>query len=107
MLEEFGLPRDSVKFASDSPTVQRDLYYREVFDIVKKHAAGKGVFQGCNFWAWGGFAQPRHLFWEKGDDYMGDPGQEEQGLNSVYATDSTVDMIRETVNDINQIIQKQ
>ena len=38
---------------------------------------------------------------------MGDPGQEEQGLNSVYATDSTVYMIRETVNDINQIIQKQ
>ena len=82
-------------------------YYRAVFDIVEKHAAEKGVFQGCNFWAWGGFAEPQHLFWQRGDDYMGDPGQEEQGLNSVYATDSTINMIKEAVSDINQIIQKQ
>ena len=45
------------------------------------------------------------LFWQRGDDYMGDPGQEEQGLNSVYATDSTINMIKEAVSDINQIIQ--
>ena len=107
VLEEFGLPRDSVKFTSNTSTVQRDRYYRAVFDIVEKHAAEKGVFQGCNFWAWGGFAEPQHLFWQRGDDYMGDPGQEEQGLNSVYATDSTINMIKEAVSDINQIIQKQ
>lgn len=62
VLEEFGLPRDSVKFTSNTSTVQRDRYYRAVFDIVEKHAAEKGVFQGCNFWAWGGFAEPQHLF---------------------------------------------
>ena len=107
VLEEFGLPRDSVKFTSNTSTVQRDRYYRAVFDIVEKHAAEKGVFQGCNFCAWGGFAEPQHLFWQRGDDYMGDPGQEEQGLNSVYATDSTINMIKEAVSDINQIIQKQ
>ena len=45
VLEEFGLPRDSVKFTSNTSTVQRDRYYRAVFDIVEKHAAEKGVFQ--------------------------------------------------------------
>lgn len=39
VLEEFGLPRDSVKFTSNTSTVQRDRYYRAVFDIVEKHAA--------------------------------------------------------------------
>ena len=65
----------------------------------------ESVFQGCNFWAWGGFAQPQHLFWQKGDDYMGDPGQEEQGLNSVYDTDTTVKLVADIVNEINQITQ--
>lgn len=53
----------------------------------------------------GGFAQPQHLFWQKGDDYMGDPGQEEQGLNSVYDTDTTVKLVADIVNEINQITQ--
>ena len=35
------------------------------------------------------------MFWEKGDDYMGDPVQEEQGLNSVFITDSTIKIISE------------
>jgi mannan endo-1,4-beta-mannosidase len=35
-----------------------------------------------------------HIFWEKGDDYTGDPAQEEQGLNSVFAADkSTMEVI--------------
>ena len=44
----------------------------------------------------GGFAEqhPDHVFWEKGDDYTGDPAQEQQGLNSVFATDSTIGIIR-------------
>ena len=48
------------------------------------------------FWAWGGFAgqNPDHVFWEKGDDYTGDPAQEQQGLNSVFATDSTIEIIK-------------
>ena len=105
VLEEFGLPRDSVMFDRKSSTVLRDRYYEEIFEIVKEHAIQKSVFQGCNFWAWGGFAQPQHLFWQKGDDYMGDPGQEEQGLNSVYDTDTTVKLVADIVNEINQITQ--
>ena len=37
---------------------------------------------------------PDHVFWEKGDDYTGDPAQEQQGLNSVFATDSTIEIIK-------------
>lgn len=36
---------------------------------------------GANFWAWGGLAAPKHLYWQRGDDYTGDPAQEQQGLN--------------------------
>ncbi len=35
----------------------------------------------------------------------GDPGQEEQGLNSVYDTDTTVKFVADIVNEINQITQ--
>ena len=36
---------------------------------------------------------------------MGDPGQEEQVLNSVYDTDTTVKLVAYIVNEINQITQ--
>ena len=75
----------------------RDEYYRYVFDLVHKAKNHNGLLAGCNFWAWGGFANHTlgHMFWEKGDDYMGDPVQEEQGLNSVFITDSTIKIISE------------
>ena len=38
---------------------------------------------------------PEHTFWEKGDDYMGDPAQEEQGLYSVFQSDKTTEMVKE------------
>ena len=58
-------------------------------------AAKGGYFAGCNFWGWGGQAQPKHEQWEPGDDYTGDPAQEAQGLNSVFSSDtSTVNVIK-------------
>ena len=53
---------------------------------------------GCNFWAWGGLAAPKHLYWQRGDDYTGDPAQEQQGLNSVFMSDSTTIAIIRTAN---------
>lgn len=96
VLEEFGFPRDHFKFSKESPTTARDSYYRYVFGYIADEAARGGLLAGCNFWAWGGFANPAtdHDFWQRGDDYTGDPAQEEQGLNSVFATDSTVEIIR-------------
>ena len=91
VLEEFGFPRDSFCFTPGSPTSCRDEYYSFVMDAICSDASSGGQFAGCNFWGWGGYATPStdHIFWEKGDPYCGDPAQEEQGLNSIFAKDST------------------
>lgn len=96
VFEEFGFPRDGFSFSKEAPTTARDEYYRYVFDLIRQDRESGGLFAGCNFWAWGGFAgqNPGHVFWEKGDDYTGDPAQEQQGLNSVFATDSTIEIIK-------------
>ena len=91
VLEEFGFPRDGLCFRPGSPVSSRDRYYEAVFSYVLDNADNGGGFAGCNFWGWGGFAEPsqEHVFWQLGDDYTGDPAQEEQGLNSVFAVDIT------------------
>ena len=89
VMEEFGYPRDNMSFYPSSPTTGRDGYYRYIFELIAKNMRDGGHFCGCNFWAWGGYAQPRHQQWQVGDDYCGDPAQEEQGLNSIFLSDST------------------
>lgn len=91
VLGEFGYPRDGIKFSRETPTTARDKYYEYVFGLVANKE-----FAGCNIWGWGGYAElPQgHIFWERGDDYVADPAQEEQGLNSVFVTDTgTVNII--------------
>ena len=85
VIEEFGYPRDNFSFAPGSPTAGRDRYYGFVFSLVKSEP----MVSGCNFWGWGGEAKPVHEQWQVGDDYCGDPAQEQQGLNSVFACDTT------------------
>ena len=87
--EEFGFPRDGFDPSKDASTRARDKYYEYVFSQVGKTLAG------ANFWGWSGFAQPVHTQWESGDPYTGDPAQEAQGLNGVYVTDSTVQIIKQ------------
>lgn len=87
VIEEFGYPRDAFVFAPGSPTTARDAFYRHIFDHLTRSAAAGDVLAGCNFWGWGGAARPAHLRWQAGDDYCGDPAQEEQGLNSVFDND--------------------
>ena len=97
VLEEFGYPRDSFQFGKNISTHARDGYYKCIFDLIVKHATHQSLLAGCNFWGWGGLAVPssEHVFWQPGDDYTGDPAQEEQGLNSVFASDSsTISLIR-------------
>lgn len=97
VLEEFGFPRDDFKFAQGTPTTSRDWYYRHVFRRIEESAKVKGLFAGLNFWGWGGLAgqSETNIYWQQGDDYCGDPAQEQQGLNSVYACDaSTVEIIK-------------
>ncbi len=98
VMEEFGFPRDEFSYDKKSTTEWRDIYYRQVFNAVSDHASKGGRFAGCNFWGWGGFANPQHIQWQPGDDYTNDPAQEAQGLNSVFATDkSTLQVISDAV----------
>ena len=102
VMEEFGFPRDGFSFSQESTTTVRDSYYRYVFSLVADNALKGGHFAGCNFWGWAGYATPVHDQWQVGDDYTGDPAQEQQGLNSVFATDtSTIEVIKEQVRTLN------
>ena len=101
VLEEFGLPRDHHSFDIRSSTLLRDQYYDAVFQLWDESRKSKGAFSGIAFWAFGGEARPipGQTYWKKGDDYMGDPPMEEQGLNSVFDADvSTWDVIRKYSN---------
>lgn len=85
VLEEFGYPRDGYQIAAGSPTHGRDTYY----EYVLQQVGHGGPLAGCNFWSWGGHARVQHAIWQRWDPYTGDPAQEEQGLNSIFASDSS------------------
>ncbi len=104
VMEEFGYPRDNYKFGLGTPTVARDKFYRYVFNLVYQNAKKHEPFSGLNFWGWGGYAKPKHERWIDGDDYSGDPAQEEQGLNSVFASDkSTLKIIKEYCGKLSKV----
>ena len=104
VMEEFGYPRDGFSFATSSTTQGRDGYYKYVFSLVADNAEQGGKFAGCNFWGGGGFAQPKHEQWQVGDDYTNDPAQEAQGLNSVFASDTTtLAVVREQVERMSRV----
>ena len=107
VMEEFGYSRDGFSFTPGSSTQGRDGYYQYVFGLVADNAEKGGYFAGCNFWGWGGYAQPKHEQWQVGDDYTGDPAQEAQGLNSVFVKDaSTLKVVRSQVKRMKQIKRK-
>jgi mannan endo-1,4-beta-mannosidase len=91
VIEEFGLPRNAQSFDINSSTSLRDDYYDKMFSFVGASAKSNSYLAGANFWAFGGTSRPTNgqIFWKKGDDYMGDPPMEEQGLNTVFDSDKT------------------
>ncbi len=92
VLEEFGIPRDGHSFSPDSPTTVRDAFYELVFRRILEDAQAGGPCAGSNFWTWGGYGRarnPEDPTWRRGDMFTGDPPQEPQGRNSVFATDET------------------
>lgn len=92
VIEEFGYPRDGFSFTPSTPTVGRDRFYECLFSLI----ADESIADGCNFWGWGGIADPAHDRWQPWDQYTADPAQEPQGLNSVFAADSsTLDAIKQ------------
>ena len=98
VLEEFGYPRDGYQIDLESSCHGREIYYAYVFSLLNE-----GKLQGCLFWAWGGYAQPQHRRWQRWDDYVGDPAQEEQGLNAVFASDTILlDLVHHATETLNQ-----
>jgi mannan endo-1,4-beta-mannosidase len=98
VLEEFGLDRDNGAYDPKSTTRCRDKYYREVFDVLYRRAKAGDPIAGFNFWAWNGAARTSRadFWWHDGDDFMGDPPQEQQGMYGVFDTDaSTIAVIKE------------
>jgi mannan endo-1,4-beta-mannosidase len=95
VLEEFGLDRDMGAYDVKATTHYRDRYYREVFDLLYKRAQAGDPIAGWNFWAWNGAARTTrsNYWWQTGDDFMGDPPQEEQGMYGVFDSDITTILI--------------
>lgn len=89
VLEEFGLDRDGPSFDRRATTKLRDRFYGEIFDLVQARAAKGDPIAGWNFWAWGGMGRAANAdyWWKEGNDFVGDPPQEEQGLYSVFDSD--------------------
>ncbi|MCQ2177656.1 MAG: acetylxylan esterase [Bacteroidales bacterium] len=83
VIEEFGYPRDGFSFEESAPTTGRDKIYGKVFSRIVESAKQGLNLAGCNFWTW-----------------EIDPPQEDQGLNAVLHSDSTVGLIRETTRTL-------
>lgn len=106
VLEEFGLDRDGPSFSVKATTKVRDRFYREVFDIIYRRASKGDPIAGFNFWAWGGAGRAANAdyWWKPGNDFVGDPPQEEQGLYSVFDSDvSSLLLIKEYADRLHAI----
>ena len=91
VIEEFGLPRDEHLYSLSAGTGSRNIYYGFIMNELVKSIHTDGVIRGVNFWGFGGIGRPSHkqLLWMKGEDMLGDPPPEEQGLNTVFDTDTS------------------
>jgi mannan endo-1,4-beta-mannosidase len=90
-MEEFGLPRDNKAFGPTSTTTFRDQYFDTLLKLIYDSASIGAPIAGSNYWGWGGEARSPNgdYIWRVGDPFMCDPPMEEQGLNSVYDTDTS------------------
>ena len=91
VIEEFGLPRDGHVYQPTASVNLRNQYFASIFSQCAESAKSGGIIGGYNFWAFSGFgkASGKTEFFTRGDDLLGDPPQEEQGLNSVFSSDET------------------
>lgn len=102
VMEEFGLGRDLELFDRGTSVSYRDQYYNHVFTQVELYES----LAGTNFWSWGGLGIKQHedAKWRPGDPFTGDPPQEPQGLNSVFADDeSTLEIVRNHAKNLKRL----
>lgn len=99
VMSEFGFPREKESLSPTASIENRNTFYNAIFQEIEKSKATNGVLAGLNFWGFAGYANtnPETGKWQQGDDFTADPPQEPQGLNSVFASDtSTLKMIKKS-----------
>lgn len=109
VLEEFGLDRDMGSYDIKAKTTYRDQFYKAVFDLLNTRAEKGEAIAGYNFWAWNGYArtQRENYWWHEGDDLMGDPPQEQQGMYGVFDRDkSTIKIIKKSNKRLHKLMKK-
>lgn len=98
VMSEFGLPRSGESLSPDANINDRNKFYSSIFSLLTESYDKQGVLAGYNFWGFGGYGKSANRpngKWEPGDDFTADPPQEPQGLNNVFASDtSTLEMIK-------------
>ncbi len=102
-LEEFGFSRDSLKYNPDTPVKCRDMYFDRLLGLIADSAALGAPLVGVNIWAFGGYGIPSTAdkIFDNPNFLLGDPINEGQGLNSVFATDySTLEIIKKYNNKL-------
>ncbi|HTU10976.1 MAG TPA: mannanase [Allosphingosinicella sp.] len=99
VIEEFGFPRDGVRYDPGTPTLYRDRYYRLIYDAALADAQAGGPAAGTNFWAWNGegrAAHADHRFRAGDTAWLGDPPHEPQGWYGLFDGDaSTLAIVRD------------
>lgn len=99
VIEEFGYPRDGGSYDPGATTVQKDRFYRQIYETVQRESRGNGPVAGSNFWAWSGSGRAAHpdFAFRRGDHaYLGDPPHEPQGWYGVFSSDETTQaLVRE------------
>lgn len=91
VMSEFGFPRERESLSPEASIENRNTFYKAIFNSILESKADHGVLAGLNFWGFAGYAKtdPNDGKWKHGDDFSADPPQEPQGLNSVFASDTT------------------
>ncbi len=91
-LEEFGLERDSAKYQPGTSVKYRNDFYKSILTLISDSISNGAPIAGINFWAWGGYGIPspiEEVKIENPSSFLGDPLGEPQGLNSVFASDTS------------------
>jgi mannan endo-1,4-beta-mannosidase len=98
VMSEFGFPREKERLQPTASIENRNTFYKAIFEKIVEHKNNNGALGGLNFWGFAGYAKPNTTSgkWMHGDDFTADPPQEPQGLNSVFASDtSTLQIIKD------------
>jgi len=106
-LEEFGMERDSGKYNIESTVFYRNKFFQHITNLLLDSINNNSPIAGFNFWAWGGYGFPANVDEvniKNPMSFVGDPLSEPQGLNSIFASDtSTLKIFRNFYHNIKNI----